>query len=378
VLPLVVACDDDQDDEGAPPRPVQLPFTQVDLPTPPGRDGRIAPRAAVRCDGTWYLVGGVYYTDVDSRPAIWTSPDARTWTSAVLHARDYWARRSVLTSVACRDDDVVVLGGKAGGAHGNPRVSSWFRNADGSFEDVHAGYTLYGGAEATNVSRVASGASDFLITGNRVSGAAVWTSPDGHEFIRNDTDVALSSDGVARTLAIGQAHDGEQWVVVGSAAIRGQVPRVPMAWTSTDSQTWVREEVPTGDGFNDLEQAATLGSDVLAVGLRGDTFGVWRRHDGEWSKDEAFGRVDQSASGSASVSGLVVRDDGSDDPLALTAVSDGDHYALWLHDGEWRPVDLPIAPQAGSERTLALALDGDTLLLIGDDGTQGGVWTATV
>ena len=146
---------------------------------PPGPAGRLAVRDATVCGDEWVLVGGVFMTDDLTRPALWSSPDGTTWTSRPVEPHDYWAQRSVLSSVACQEDGTLaMIGGKSGGAHGNPRVSSWYQREDGVYVDVVAGYTLYGGAEATNVSRMAAGPDGFLISGNRVSGAAVWTSPD--------------------------------------------------------------------------------------------------------------------------------------------------------------------------------------------------------
>jgi hypothetical protein len=381
VLALALApagCDSDADTE---PEPVSLDWQAVELPVPPGPEGRLAVRDATVCGDAWVLVGGVFMTSDRSRPAVWSSADGRSWTSLPVAPKDYWAKRSVLTSVACREDgSLAMIGGKSGGAHGNPRVSSWYQREDGVFVDVIAGYTLYGGAEATNVSRIAAGPDGFLITGNRVSGAAVWTSPDARGFELHD-DVPELTNGADRvTLAIGQVHDGERWTVVGSASLTDRLARVPMAWTSPDGLTWTDEDVPRTDDFNDLEQVAAVDNGLVALGLRGQAYGVWTRDaDGRWELGETFGAV-QTSGGSPAVSSLVSLAGGDGDERRLLAsVADGETYQLWSSTaaGAWTRVSVPLEPEVGSERSLSVAARGQDVLLVADDGANGRVWLAT-
>lgn len=380
LLAAVAGCDGDEEGPEPAPPPA-LGWRPVDLPVPPGPDGRLAVRDAVVCGDSWLLVGGVFMTSDRSRPAIWSSDDGATWTSLPVAPQDYWAKRSVLTSVACRDDgSPAAIGGKSGGAHGNPRVSSWYQREDGVFIDVVAGYTLYGGAEATNVSRIAGGPDGFLITGNRVSGAAVWTSADARGFELHDDVPELVSGSDRATLAIGQVHDGDRWVVVGSASLTDRLARVPMAWTSPDGLTWTDEEVPRTDEFNDLEQVTPVGDGLVALGLRGQAYGVWIRDaEGAWALGEAFGEV-QTAGGSPAVSSLVSLPAGDEDERRLLAtVADGASYQLWSSTapGTWGRVSVPLEPEVGSERTLSVAARGGDVLLIADDGANGQVWLAT-
>lgn len=372
-------CDADADDGR--PDEVVLDWRAVDLPVPPGRQGRLAVRDATVCGDAWVLVGGVFMTSDRSRPAVWSSSDGSTWTSLPVAPKDYWAKRSVLTSVACREDgSTAMIGGKSGGAHGNPRVSSWYQREDGVFVDVIAGYTLYGGAEATNVSRIAAGPGGFLISGNRVSGAAVWTSADAREFALHDDVPELVSGPDRATLAIGQVHDGERWVVVGSASLTGRLARVPMAWTSPDGLTWTDEDVPRTDEFNDLEQVAVVDDELVALGLRGQAYGVWTREaDGRWELGEAFGAV-QTSWGSPAVSSLVSLPTGAgQDRRLLASVADGESYQLWSSTApdSWSRVSVPLKPEVGSERNLSVSARGQDVLLVADDGANGRVWLAT-
>lgn len=373
--------------DGAPaPAPVTVAWQAVELPAPPGAPGRVAVRDAAACDGTWWLVGGVFAPGATGEcvPAGWTSSDdGRTWTALRFAARGYWARLAVLSSVACRGDRVVMVGAKSGGAHGNPRVSTWWRRPDGVFTDAVAPFELYGGPQAVSVGRVAaapsttpSSSAAWLVSGNRTAGAAVWTSTDERTFTLLDDDPALARDAEVDTFAADQVHDGATWTVVGNGALEGRVQRVPLAWTSADGLTWSRQEVPHGDGYADLERVVVdpdAGGSLLAVGLRDDGFGVWRRTGGAWRAEEPFGQVDPEGVAFTGVSGLVATADG-----AWAAVSDGSSYALWreVDGGPWRPVDVPVEPAAAGEQVLTVAASGGTVLLLADDGGTGRVWRA--
>ena len=371
VLGAAVACTNTE--KPTPAAPLRVDWKAQDLPSPPGRAGRIAVRDAVMCAGSWYLVGGVFTADGESRPAVWSSPDATSWTSLRLAPVGYWAQRAVLSSVACRAGKLAMVGAKSGGAHGNPRVSTWYQRADGVFVDVEAGFELYGGPLAVSVGRIAAGPDGWLIAGNRTSGAAVWVSPDATEFTLIDDDPQLSRDDEFDTTAIDQVHDGSEWTVVGSATTPGRLPRVPMSWRSEDGRAWQREEVPATEEFNDLERVVSLGDRLVAVGIRGDGFGTWQRHGDGWRTGERFGDLDDDGSASPFVSALAV----TGDQLVAT-VSDGTSYRMWTSGGgeDWRPVRTPTRPTTAGEHIMSVASDGDQVLLLSDDGERGRVWSA--
>ena len=96
-----------------------------------------------------------------------------------------------------------MVGAKSGGAHGNPRVTTWYRRDDGVFTDVVAAFELYGGPLAVTVGRIAGGPDGWLIAGARTSGAAVWLSDDATDFRLVDGDPALSSDDSMRNPGLG-------------------------------------------------------------------------------------------------------------------------------------------------------------------------------
>jgi hypothetical protein len=331
-------------------------------------------RDGTTCDGTWYVVGAVLGADASSRPAAWTSTDGRTWRTVALAPRQYYARRAILYSVACRGTQVAVLGARSGGAHGNPRTTSWHQRADGALVDVPAPFELFGGPDAIAVSRLAAGVDGWLIAGGRTTGAAVWVSPDAAAFRLVDDDPALSSDPTRRTSARDAVADGDGWTAVGYAELSGRVAAVPSAWSSRDGLRWRREDVPPAtQGFADLERVVDAGDRLLAVGVRADRFGSWERTDGRWRAAGSFGALDPDRSTAPAVTGLVRASS-----RALAAVSDGVRFHLWARRGgdDWQTVALPTRARADGDRHLTVAADDQQVLLLSDDGTSGRAWVA--
>jgi hypothetical protein len=373
VLLLASACTDTEAETE--PKPLVLSWQEATLPVPPGPAGRIAVRDATTCAGTWYVVGGVFPPDPteDSRPAAWSSPDGVTWTSLELDPTGYWAQRAVFSSVACRDGEIAMVGAKSGGAHGNPRVTTWYHRDDGAYADVVAAFELYGGPLAVTVGRIAGGPDGWLIAGARTSGAAAWLSDDATDFRLVDDDPGLSSDESIDTLAWDQVYDGERWTVVGSASVKGRLPRVPMAWTSPDGEAWHRQEVPGSDGFTDLERVINVQDGLLAAGIRGDEFGTWQRVDGTWKRLGLFGTLDPDRRAGPFVSALTPAG-----AQVFASVSDGTGYALWASDDgrAWQPVTTPTTPTTAGEHIMSASGSGNTLLLLADDGESGRVWLA--
>ncbi len=377
VLPL--GCDADAEKEGAVrPETLTPDWRAADLPGPPGLPGRITLRDAVSCGGAWTAVGGVVLEEPletrDARPAAWRSQDGVRWTAMEMTATTYWGRRSILSTVACAQDRVVAVGARSGGAHGNPRVTTFFEK-DGGLDDQRAPMNLYGGATATNVGPIAGGDPGWLITGNRVSGPAVWHSADGREFtIEEDVPGLADEEGIG-SLAQAATWDGDGWVVVGGGNALTTIDREPVVWVSPDAVSWERLEVPGSTEFDDLERVVAVDDDLVALGLRGDGFGVWRRDDYGWSMGESFGSLPDDAGRSPFVSSLAAGGAG-----VWATTSDGVRYALWHSpDGTtWGPVAVPeTTPETGGERILTVAADGGDVLLLADNGYGGRLWLST-
>jgi hypothetical protein len=364
----------------APPSPpeVKLSWQEVSLPAPPGDPGRTVVRSATVCGGRWYLVGGVATADGATRPAAWTSADARSWEPVPVAGTSYYGKQNILYAVACHDGGLAAVGARSGGVHGNPRVSSWVRTGDGTLSEVIAAFTLYGGGDAVNVARMTAGPGGYLIVGNRVTGAAVWTSPDATSFTIHENVPMLASDQQVETAGADGAGTAAGWTVVGGAAARGRVDRDPVAWTSADGATWQRTLIAGTGDYEELQRVVPVDGGLLAVGLSGAEFGAWRGEAGGWRAVGRFGSTAPPAgSGAVRVSGVQSAAAGGGG--VLVAVSNGVDHQLWLSQdsgASWAAVAVPGHHPAGADRAAAVASDGQRWLFLADDATAGQVWLA--
>ncbi len=358
------------------PEPLVITWLDHPLPPPAGAPGRSVVRDAVECGEGWWVVGAVLLDSPsetrDTRPAAWFSPDHETWSSVPVATSTYWGRRAILDSVACSRERIAVVGGRSGGAHGNPRVTT-FRLQGERLVDVPANFVQYGGVTATNVGPIAGGPTGWLITGNRTSGPGVWFSDDPEEFTRVEAEPGLTDDGDLESLAQGAGWTGEEWVLVGSGARTGRhLDPDPLAWTSPNGLAWSSEEMPAADGVQDVQRVAVLDDGTtLAVGRNGDTFAAWMRDDDGWREPVPFGAIAEQWRGAPYVASLAATSTGM-----FATVSTGDRYELWRTDTgrEWQQVDVPLQPLTAGDHTLMVAAGGD-VLLVGDAGDGGHVWS---
>ncbi|BCL12870.1 hypothetical protein [Micromonospora sagamiensis] len=362
-------------DDDAAVRPLALAWQSLNLPTPPGSPGRLLVRDVVACAGRWYVVGAVADAAGDTRPVAWSSPDGLLWTALRMLPQSHYGRQHVLYSVACRDDRIALLGAKSGGAHGNPRTSTWRQLPDGSLTETAAPFELFGGPRAVNVARITAGPAGWLIAGSRRDGAAVWASADAVRFELREGVAELAGDGRGRT----SAHDAVAgpsagWFVAGSLLPAGGGSLLPVAWTSGDAVTWRRWMLPATSGKGQAQRVARVGSTVLVVGSRGDGFGAWRWDGTDWREAGAFGAA--AGPGVPWVDGLAVVG-----AQVVAVAGDGGGYGMWHSPdagGSWRPVGMPAAVPDGGDSAVAVAGAGDRLVLVTDDGASSRVWSVRV
>ena len=352
-------------------------WTERELPAPAGPSGRTVVRDAVRCGEGWWVVGAVFLdrpTETrDTRPAAWFSTDRASWTPVDVQARTYWGRRAIINSVACSRSRLAAVGARSGGAHGNPRVTTFRVDDRGRLVDVPAVFTQYGGVSATNVGPIAGGPSGWLIAGNRLSGPGVWFTDDPRGFTRVEGEPGLTGDDDLGSLAQGAGWAGEEWVLVGAGARTGEhLDQDPLAWTSPDGLAWTPEPMPAEPVSEDVHRVVALADGrLLAVGRSDDTFAAWIRDDDGWQESTAFGEIAESWRGAPYVASLARTSAG-----VLATVSTGDHYELWQTDDgrDWREVVVPLTPETAGDHTLAVA-GGEELLLVADAGDGGRVWS---
>ncbi|HEX6681307.1 MAG TPA: hypothetical protein VF062_00815 [Candidatus Limnocylindrales bacterium] len=373
-LSMVLAGCDPADRSGDGPEarpPVEPAWRSVTLPMPEGPPGRLMLREAVACGGTWYVLGAIGAPNGDTRPAVWTSTDTETWRTVGLrpHPRSYYGERSIIYSGACKDGKLAVLGAKVGGAHGNPRASTWMQLPDGTLEEVLAEFELYGGPQAINVSRMAAGPNGWIMSGNRFSGAAVWLSPDAAAFKIMERTPELASDQRGETWSTDTTATAAGWLVVGGVLAKGRIDRDPMAWLSTDGATWRRTSAPSSSEYEEFHRVAVVEDSVLAIGLRGPRFGAWRLDGDKWTETGTFGSFEQA--GIPSVADVAVNGKN-----LLVAISMGTiHQLLISPDGRsFIPVKVPAAMPSGAEKAVALATSSQRILLLIDDGAAGRLW----
>ncbi|MGC4811784.1 hypothetical protein ACLQ29_14775 [Micromonospora sp. DT228] len=375
---LLAGCDGPRAPGDAESTPVAAPALRPDwqplaLPAPPGGAGRPLIRDATACAGRWFVVGGVLDAQGGTRPAAWTSVDGATWTVRPVRPDSFYGRQNVFLSAACRDGRAALIGAKVGGAHGNPRVSTWRQVADGAFVEVQASFETYGGPKAVNVSRLTAGAAGWLIVGNRSAGAASWvSSPDAAEFALVEGAPELASDAVGVTWAFDAVATSAGWLAVGGMLPAGRIDRDPAVWSSPDGRSWRRTVLPGGSEYEELQRVTLVGGVPVAVGLRGGTFGAWRQEAGGWVAGGTFGRW--AGAGVQAVASLV----SSGDRL-FAAVTDGARHSVWVstdRGGSWREVTMPLDVPAGVDRDVTLVAVGDRWWLAADDGTRAGLWWA--
>lgn len=251
VMLLIAAC------SNTPQLPPELLWTRIDLPA----YGQVALTDVADCGSERWAVGAVVASDNSARrPAAWTGRLGEAWATVefVPLPSSYYGPQQTIRSVACWNGRVAMVGAAPGGAHGNLRYSTWRRLPDGRMTENAAPFETYGGDEAVDVGPIAAGPRGFAIAGNRTSGAAAWFSPDGRTFTLSESRQAGT---VARDVVA--LPDGK-WLTVGNKA-------------------WIEPWTAEGD-FPELRRAALDGDDVLAAGING----VWRRHDGAWSKVDSM------------------------------------------------------------------------------------------
>lgn len=372
----VVACTPATDRHATP----AIRWTEHHLPEPEGPPGRNVVRDAIRCGDIWYVLGAVFLAlptlTRDTRPALWASPNGSDWNAVPVKAGTYWGRRAILNSAACSQGRIVAVGARSGGAHGNPRVTTFYLNDADELVDVRAIFTQFGGVSATNVGPISGGPDGWLIVGNRLSGPSAWTSDDPRGFTLVEGEPGLTADGDVESLAQGASWDGDEWVMVGAGAKSGSsLNRDPLAWSSPDGLRWTPEKMPSGARSEDVHRVTVLPTgEMVAVGLTGDRFAAWTRVAGSWALPRQFGHVVEDWTGAPYVASLVTGPAG-----VLATVSNGAVYELWhSSDGaQWRALDVPVVPTVAGDHTLAAA-SGDGLLLVADDGSGGRVWTGAL
>jgi hypothetical protein len=349
----------------------RLSWRQVRLPA---TSGRVVARDLLRCGDRWYLVGAVAGAG-GNRPAAWSSVDGVGWSAVPVAPVTYYGQRHILYAAGCRDGRLGALGAAPGGAHGNPRTSSWYQRPDGTLTEVQAAFELYGGPNAVAVSRIAgsptstptgtpsatpsdastgaaspgrsgatgSGGLDgwviaggWLADGGRVGAAAWWaTGGAGAPAFQRVSGPPLGSGPDRQTAAQDvAAMPTGGFLMVGSVLLfgTGAATSAPMAWYSPDGRRWtaITVENPGHDGNpgrdGALYRLATGTAGAFALGTRGTALTGWQL-------DPTGGRLWRSAGTLPAHPGdatTPVQSFGTAGRALAATVVDRGHLTLWL------------------------------------------------
>lgn len=353
------------------PAPLRPAWQPVTLPVPPGASGRLALRDVTVCDGRWFAVGATVDAAGATRPAAWGSTDAVAWIPLRTVPRSAYGAENLLTAAGCRDGRLAAVGGKTGGVHGNPRISTWRQVADGSLVEVPAEFEVFGGPDAVNVGRIVGGPRGWLISGNRATGAAAWVSPDGTRFQLVSGVPELAADAAGRPWAADGVAVPSGWLVVGSVLSSGRTGSAPAVWSSADGRRWRRAVLAADAGGADLQRVVRVGERTVAVGRRGGGLGAWLGDGDGWRSGGAFGGVGTDRPGR--VWGLAAWSGG-----VFAVVAGGVAGAGWFSPdgGRWSAVVLPAGVPAAADRSVAVAGVGDSVVMLADDGHRAAGWVA--
>ncbi|MFY1631738.1 hypothetical protein ACN27F_00430 [Solwaraspora sp. WMMB335] len=368
-----------------PVQPQRASWQSVSIPGRADGAARPAVRDLTWCAGHWYAVGADISAAGETSPAAWHSRDGVDWQRIATAPRSHYGRLNILDAAACRDGRLAAVGAMAGGAHGNPRTSSWWQRPDGTLAEVAAGFELYGGPAAVSVGRIAAGPAGWLIVGNRISGAAVWISTDAAGFEIIEAEPALASDEQGRTWAYDAVADADAdgWLAAGTLTRPGRIDRDPVLWRSSDGRTWRRIPLAAGPDNEETQRLALAGSVPIAVGVRGDVFGAWRGDDvGRGGRDDADHWPATGTFGSTVGTGVpLVRSLAASGDLVVAVTTTGAEHQLWCSTDmtrSWRRLAAPASLPAGADRAAVVAAGDGQVLLLADDGTgvRGWRWVA--
>ncbi|WP_069161825.1 hypothetical protein [Nocardia altamirensis] len=338
----------------------------ADVPTSEWRELSL-PAAGARIlaltpvDGGLLAIGSVPGPE-GRAPAAWTTADGSDWRTVAVEPHSPYAFQTELISVGI-GDRIVVLGQAFGGAHSNPRMTSWSGTPTALVEHPQA-MELFGGPHAIAVNAAATlGATDLLVGqwdgASGRYGAAVWTSTDGVHWDRQADDPALAAPPGELTGASGVATGPAGFVVAGNT-LRGSA-LFPLTWTSPDGRTWQRIDLPGQDSV-----ATRVGCDGTGCVLFGQTITAppqllcWPTTTSSPTTGPSGATVE--------VSQVLLRD-----PQVFTTVRiDGTAHLMTTNRDctAWHDLALPVAAAQARLGILAGAL----LVATSDDATASRLW----
>ena len=231
--------------------------------TAPAAGVRIVAMAPIA--GRLMVLGSVPGPD-GRAPAAWTTTDAHDWRPVALHPVTGYGEQAEFTRFAVLGDRILVWGMAFGGAHSNPRPTSWAGDVErlGEYEQ---GVEVFGGPHAVGQYDQAGVLGTGLIVGQWDKagggyGAETWTSADGDTWTRH---AIPAGDGVQAS-AEGVAAQGDAFLIVGNASSDRMRAT---AWSApADGSTYRGLAVPDADGAEATKVDCATGGVCAIVGAR--------------------------------------------------------------------------------------------------------------
>ena len=333
------------------------------VPVPHATGTHLLLRDATLCEGEWLLTGAVAGVDGDTVPGAWYG---RKLTRIPVSGGDFYAHHAIVTTSACRNGTVVLLGTKSGGAYGLPRTATYVGTPQG-VDAVRAPFELFGGPDQLFVRRFAVGPDGFQLVGARASGATVWTSSSGHHFTLHEQEPGLATGAAEQTAALDSVYFNGRWRVAG--AINGRAAVFHGLETG-----WSRTLLTSPPGYSAAERLAATPRGLVALGLSVHSISSWTSPDGTTWEPAGLVAVLPQGTGAPFVTGLAATSDG-----AVAAVSDGETYKLLRWNGTWSELPPPSSlPRSSGDHTVTVSASGRKVLLVIDDGVNPRVWESTL
>ena len=333
-----------------------------------------APTAGDRVDVTtvWggtggqpWLAGGDAVDIAGNRQVqIWSSDvgPQGPWRQSSFLATSIDGPHDVVSSISAAGPLTAAVGVRPSPLHGIPRASMWTGSARSPavWQEAPVTREVFGGENVVGIGGMTVGphgvflAGSWSTAGERAS-AAVWTSPDGLVWTRNDRDPAFVGYPPELPQASDVADSPGGVVMVGRAPTPS--PGDPTAehgaiWWSADGTRWERVLVAKGASRGtqiSIDRVRYGDGRYVAAGTiesRGSAaLDIWMSCDGINWRDQPT-HISLSGGPTSSVTGLAV----VGDAVVVGAVAD-QRPVLWeaRRGGRWKKVGLPADSPPGAD-----------------------------
>jgi hypothetical protein len=266
VLLLLAGC-------GAAP-PVKVRFTKVDLPA-----GAVPARIAA--DGDDLLVA----TRVAGKAGLLRYESGRSTEIPLTPATSYGAE-AYWYSLAARGRDILAVGGKTGGAHGNVRWSVWRTTADGGLAEQPQPFSTFGGlGGGALIDGVIPAKGGPLLVGTWQSQSAgadamIWTTDGTYWNRQNPAGTSLESTSASLKYPEAAVAHGDDVVIAGWVVAKGR--QQPVVWTLRDGSATM---TPLPDAGRTGAGITVTCADTCAIAGKVDgRLAVWRQSGNAWQR----------------------------------------------------------------------------------------------